>query len=511
MSIEVVLDKVREYLTAAGLLERRIKQVETWDGAASNYPDTAAYCAACLIDVNAAAGRAEKAQSHCFLPVRGPDDGADTYVAQAVFAAAGGRGITRLKRPDDVSEEDWQRAVKAAAVKLIDAYRQMERYAPARIYELAGREPPEEARALSEALLHEQIRAALENSGLYPLQVYHELGGGMYLLATRDGALYRLAVTVNPDDSVTLGEPEAVTEVHPPATGRMVVAREANGRYRWAGIGCTALLNRSGEIDSRQLFDDFVANFDGNAVLDFYHQPNTRLGRVEFIAREGVTLIAGGVFDDTPAAQAAAQRLAADPRGWGLSITYRPLGGVELLPVGGLTVPVYNRGILRAVTILPEAAAAAVGTAITGREVARMRTEVKQALVALVGEELADQLERQTDELNARAADPASGLVFRSVSVEQLAELQAQVEALLVMARELTEKLAAATQQQATDSAETRQRLAALEAWQHEQVERAQAELPVAPPAATYRPSAQATTTPVLEPDLSVFDRLNRK
>lgn len=140
-----------------------------------------------------------------------------------------------------------------------------------------------------------------------------------------------------------------------------------------------------------------------------------------------------------------------------------------------------------------------------------MRTEVKQALVALVGEELADQLERQTDELNARAADPASGLVFRSVSVEQLAELQAQVEALLVMARELTEKLAAATQQQATDSAETRQRLAALEAWQHEQVERAQAELPVAPPAATYRPSAQATTTPVLEPDLSVFDRLNRK
>lgn len=509
--LEKVLDRVREYLAVYGLLERRIKQVDSWDGAASYYPDTNSYCAACLIDVNAAAGRTEKAQSHCMLPVRGPGDGADTYVAQAVFAAAGGRGITRVKRPDDVPEEAWQRAVKAAAVKLIDAYRQMDRYAPARVYELAGREPPEEARALSEALLHEQIRELLGTTGLYPLQVYHE-AGGMYLLATREGTLYKLTLTVNPDDTIILGEPEPVTELHPPATGRMVVMREADGRYRWAGIGCTALLNRSGEIDSRALFDDFVRNFQTSpARLDFYHQPNTRLGSVDFVAREGVALLVGGTFDPTPAGLAAAQRLSTNPHGWGLSITYQPLGGAEPFQVGGLTIPVYNRGILRAVTILPEAAAAAVGTAITGKEVIRMRAEVKEALIALVGEELAAQLERQADELNARAADPHSGMVFRAVSAEQLAELSAQVANLTNLVQELTARLSGGEERQEAGAAELRQRLTALEEWQHSQVERERAELPIMPPTATYRPSAQGTSAPALEPDLSVFDRLNSK
>ena len=42
-----------------------------WDGAASNYKDTNAYCAACLIDENEAGS--EKVQSKCHLPVKTPD------------------------------------------------------------------------------------------------------------------------------------------------------------------------------------------------------------------------------------------------------------------------------------------------------------------------------------------------------------------------------------------------------------------------------------------------------
>ena len=41
-----------------------------WDGAASRYKDTDAYCAACLIDENSGSG--PKVQSKCHLPVKEP-------------------------------------------------------------------------------------------------------------------------------------------------------------------------------------------------------------------------------------------------------------------------------------------------------------------------------------------------------------------------------------------------------------------------------------------------------
>jgi hypothetical protein len=59
-----------------------------WSGDASNYDSTEAYCSACLIDVNSAAGNDEKAQSHCMLPVKSP--GSDSYNWDGIKAAAGG-------------------------------------------------------------------------------------------------------------------------------------------------------------------------------------------------------------------------------------------------------------------------------------------------------------------------------------------------------------------------------------------------------------------------------------
>jgi len=41
---------------------------KSWDGAASKYRDTDAYCGACLIDLNAPG--AEKTQANCKLPVK---------------------------------------------------------------------------------------------------------------------------------------------------------------------------------------------------------------------------------------------------------------------------------------------------------------------------------------------------------------------------------------------------------------------------------------------------------
>lgn len=427
------------------LIERRVVEAEEWDGSPSRWPDTESYCRSCLIDVNAAAGREEKAQAYCMLPVRNPGDDPDTYVMPAVFAAAAGRGIGRVEKPDDVPEDAWNAAKQAAARKLIDAYRQMDREAPASLYQIADLEPPRrEQRAMG---------------------------------------------------------------------GRMAVYRTADGRYRWAGVACTAFLNRSGEIDSTTLFDDFVTQFRENAaILDFYHVDNTRLGRVDFLAREGLALLAGGTFDDTPAAQAAARRLSADSSGWGLSIAYQPTSPPVWLEAGGSIVPVYRAGVLRAVSVLPEGSAAALYTeieAVVERVGDAMRPEVRKALEELVGPELAAETEQRVDGINARAQDPGSGLVFRQVDPEVVAALAETVKLVQDEIAKLQTGLAAIGQAvEAIQAAETERakRFEALEAWQHDMQKREAAEMPVVPPSPSFRPSAGGKPGAApLEPDLSIF------
>jgi hypothetical protein len=130
---------------------KAIKEVDSWDGSASRWDTAEAYCSACLIDVNAAAGQDGKIKANCSLPIREPGDGSDTYVRQAVYAAAGGRGIGRVEKPTDLDQDAWDAAVKAAANEIIKAYREMDEYAPDAVYELAGKEVPEAAKLEDEA------------------------------------------------------------------------------------------------------------------------------------------------------------------------------------------------------------------------------------------------------------------------------------------------------------------------------------------------------------------------
>lgn len=412
--------------------ERRIKTVDSWDGSATNYADTDAYCAACLIDVNAAAGRDTKAQAYCMLPVRGPGDSADTFVQQAVFAAAAGRGIGRISKPADVPSGAWDAAVQAAARKLLDAYRQMERDAPLSLYKYAGLEPPQRLQ-----------RAAGDGVAVY---------------------------------------------------------RSADGAYRWAAVACTAFVNRSAEIDSMALFDDFVRQFKTNpAALDFFHLAGTPLGQVDFLAREGVALLAGGTFADNPLALAVARSLSAKPTGWGTSIAYQPTSAPDWALNGAEFVPVYRAGVLKAVSILPETAAAALFTEISSVGGEPMREEVRQALTALVGEELAEETARRVDGLNERAADPASGLIYRQVDPETVAALIEQVRGLEGIVEKLAQQLAGmgetmeeAKAEAAAERAQNRQRLEALETRAAEDDKRRAAEMPVVPPTPSYRPSQNA-------------------
>jgi hypothetical protein len=62
-----------------------------WDGSASRFPSTEAYCSSCLIDENAPGEK--KVQDKCHLPVHEPNGDVNANgVHAAVSALAGGRG-----------------------------------------------------------------------------------------------------------------------------------------------------------------------------------------------------------------------------------------------------------------------------------------------------------------------------------------------------------------------------------------------------------------------------------
>lgn len=98
-----------------------------WDGSASNYKDTDAYCAACLIDENPA-GK-DKVQALCKLPIKTPaGDINSNAVHAAASALAGGRGGVSASAASK----------KAAARKIKAIYGQMKEDCPPSIMNMAS-------------------------------------------------------------------------------------------------------------------------------------------------------------------------------------------------------------------------------------------------------------------------------------------------------------------------------------------------------------------------------------
>lgn len=110
---------------------------EQWDGSAAQWDTAAGYCGACLIDLNAEG--ADKVKDLCLLPYKNQDGNTNV---RGVMACAGGRGITRVQKPDGVSADAWSSAKRKAAQKLVSLYRRMGRIAPETIYRMAGEKMP---------------------------------------------------------------------------------------------------------------------------------------------------------------------------------------------------------------------------------------------------------------------------------------------------------------------------------------------------------------------------------
>lgn len=277
-------------------------------------------------------------------------------------------------------------------------------------------------RSMALGRVYQQVDTALYNldsDGDWPwlLDIYLD-DGAIYALTAAGGLLYRYPVTVD-GETVTLGERQQVTEVHQPVAERGMgirVHRQADGRYRFTLIAATAVLNRVGEIDSRELFENFVRRAEESGeypLYMFYHQGDRlRIGQVDFLAVDDAAYIASGLYDDEAEnrlAGAARRRAQDEPDYWGNSIGFNPIGDPDMVEIAdGVRVPVFRDGVNVEISMLPEQDAAAWFTALraTSQEV-RMNQKTKDALERLLADDpdaLAE-FEDLVDRTNERAAE----------------------------------------------------------------------------------------------------------
>lgn len=422
-------------------VERTIKDVASWDGSASQWSSPAAFCEDCLLDANAAAGKsgADKTKALCYLPIRGPDDPNTTYVRQAAHACAGGRGISRLVKPAEVSAADWSTLVKAAAKKLISIYGQMKETPPDSMYVAAGEQVPKRERAVSMGQIEMKVAHQLGELGFWLNDIYDD-NGALYAVIVAEGKIYRAPITITGTDIQTgdLAEVELtfkdVPNANPPepdlgalapapepayaenwsdmymSNSRFTVLRQADGSHRWFAVTESAVVNRVGEIDSRQLFDSFISHLQGYGypVLRFFHTEGLDFGRADWAARDDNLLLASGTFDEaSPIARAMIQDAEDQHSGvtWGTSNGYRPTVSPQLVEVAdGVRLPVYTAGVWREISVLPESSAASLFTSFNAE--VSMRQDVKDSLRALLkDDEALAKCEATADSLNREIKD----------------------------------------------------------------------------------------------------------
>ncbi len=275
-------------------------------------------------------------------------------------------------------------------------------------------------------------------------------GGQMYAITSSAGSLYQWPVTVS-NDLVELGEPVDVAVQFVPRS-KPIYRKLEDGRILMVGVICTSILNRSGHIDSRAMFDTFVERFkgDGSEYVNFAHVAGaeTSMGKIVRVWREGYALLAAMEFANDPISQAAAEAMIADEKGvWGFSIEFWPDAGPVPTEIhDGIKVPVYNAGALAGVSILKEKKAAAWFTQHIVSRSADMRKEDYADLVELVGPDLADDMLERVESLNkdvdtrgliARSAEDAVGSAEEAIAEiadeeEVVAESVEEVEAEVV-------------------------------------------------------------------------------
>lgn len=284
------------------------------------------------------------------------------------------------------------------------------------------------------AKVYEWSESESEEERPYLVTFYVD-AGLLYGLFNQRGQLLRAPLDIDAADVLTVGPLTQVSEQFTPV-GRSAfrVMRQADGRMRFFMVAGTAVLNRVGEIDSTELYDDMIARAEATGYyprLDFYHlgdsDPWFEFGQFDFLMRQGVAYIGSGLLDeDHPLARAFVRSLAHLGSYWGASIEYYPAleDGVEYQQFGKLEILVAKRGLNTRISVLPESDAASWFTSVatTRRTMSKIDKNKLAAFRSLFGDEpeLFDQMigdVNNTNELVERMK-----LVFRSAATTPAAE-----------------------------------------------------------------------------------------
>lgn len=239
-------------------------------------------------------------------------------------------------------------------------------------------QPDPQERAISMNRMYQKTSMAIDAA--YPMEwVYiHDIFVDVdewFAIGSSNGNLYQYPLAVTEAD-VVVGERVQVVENFTPVQ-QTTVTRQDDGSYRWLSVSATALINKVGEIDSTELFDDFERQSleDGYQwpYRCFYHLGEPfRTGQVDFIARHGFALITSGIYDDTVLGQAEAKARLTDPDAWRDSIHFQPSAAPDVIEVNEIKIPVHRAGGLVEVTTAPADGVCSYGTTQTIMEVTRM-------------------------------------------------------------------------------------------------------------------------------------------
>lgn len=290
-----------------------------------------------------------------------------------------------------------------------------------------------EKRDLTVGNLYYQVEAALMDEYEYPWIVnYMHNDSGSYMVFTSGGKLFRAEFELDGKDEVSITKVQQVKLAYPVIEESRKVfrtIRDSDGSLKWFAIAASTVLNRVGQIDSTALFDDFEVEFEERDApyLTLHHLPKSvaEFGTVEGIARLGSLLIGFGTVDETTILGRVAEEQFSTGE-WGISIGFMPTATPDYEEIGGVEIPVYNKGYLVEMSVLKEDRAASYFTMITNveREINRMGVNEKAAkklFLEFAGDDAEDEVDELLAEINTRQREiDKEGLITRDT--EEAAE-----------------------------------------------------------------------------------------
>lgn len=255
-----------------------------------------------------------------------------------------------------------------------------------------------------------------------------------YFVVNHIGKLYRVEYSLDADDNITIDnvvEVKVAYDFVEQQQNKITIKRSVDGTLKWYGIISSAVLNRSGELDTTELFDDFERNFDQyeKPFLTLQHMGEViQFGTLDGILRYNAFLIGYGVIDESTTLGKHAEKRFSEG-GWGFSIGYWPHEMPKLLKINdSIQIRTFNKGHLAEVSVLKEERAASLFTLpyIVNREnkiMGHNRESAKKIILEFTGGEDEDEVEGLMDNMDVRQREiEETGMITRDNEDEEKTE-----------------------------------------------------------------------------------------